>query len=164
MKRMRAILLLPMACIAGCNCEGDRVCTLLTSSTNTSSSASAAGIWSGTDSASGLGLTGFIDADGQADFYRSDGVQYVGTTQVSGTTLDIALDGYTQYGYQFSDGSTFGTGTLSGTHALASGSTIQRKPAIYDRRQYEHQQHLVSDVQFSLQHCFITWHDQRDLH
>jgi hypothetical protein len=120
MKCIRAILALLTICTAGCNCEGDYVCTLLTSSASTAGSA--AGIWTGTDSASGLELTGFINANGQVDFIRSDGVEFVGTAQVSGTTLDIALNGYTQYSYQFSDGSTFGTGTFSGT--FTSDSTI----------------------------------------
>jgi hypothetical protein len=120
MKCVRAILALLMMCTAGCNCDGDTLCTLLNSSTSTTGSA--AGLWTGTDSASGLQLTGFINANGQADFIRSDGVQFVGTAQVSGTTLDISLNGYTQYNYQFSDGSTFGTGTFSGT--FGSGSTI----------------------------------------
>jgi hypothetical protein len=119
-----AVLALLIVCIAGCNCDGDTVCTFLTSSTSTTTTttASAAGIWTGTDSATGLELTGFINADGQADFIRSDGVQFVGTAQVSSTTLDIALAGYTQYGYQFSDGSTSGTGTFSGS--FSGGSSI----------------------------------------
>jgi hypothetical protein len=83
---------------------------------------SAAGIWVGTDSASGLSLTGIINAAGLADFIRSDGAQYVGTAQVSGTDLTIALNVYTQFGSFFTDGTTFGTGTLSAM--LASGSSI----------------------------------------
>ena len=108
-----------VACLAGCNCEHNQlVCTFENSSTSTTGSA--AGIWTGTDSASGLELTGFISANGQADFIRSDGVQFVGTAQVSGTTLEIALDGYTQFGYEFPDGSSFGIGTFSGTYSNAS--------------------------------------------
>jgi hypothetical protein len=135
MKGIRAIVALLVVGTAGCNCHGDRVCTLLTSSTSSSTTGtpatpstpasatgSAAGIWRGSDSATGLGLTGFVTSTGHADFIRSDGVQFVGTAQVSGTALTIALQGYTQYGYQFSDGSTFGSGTLSGT--LSSGSSI----------------------------------------
>lgn len=118
------ILPLLMLCIAGCNCDGNVLCSKFTAaSTSTDSTAgSAAGIWTGTDSATNLELTGYIDANGQADFIRSDGVQFVGTAQVSGTTLNIALNGYTQYGYEFSDGSAFGTGSFSGS--FASGSTL----------------------------------------
>lgn len=122
MRCVHTILALLMICIAGCNCDGNSlVCTFVNASTS-ATTGTAAGIWSGTDSESGLQLTGFINANGQADFIRSDGVQFVGTAQVNGTGLDIALNGYTQYGYQFSDGSTFGTGTLSAT--FSSGSTI----------------------------------------
>jgi hypothetical protein len=67
-------------------------------------------------------LTGFINSAGQADFIRADGVQYVGTVQVSGSTLDIALDGYAQFGAEFSDDSTAGVGTLSAT--FSAGATI----------------------------------------
>jgi hypothetical protein len=116
-----------MLCIAGCSCDGDKVCALLTSSkttttATTSTAASAAGIWSGTDSANGLQLTGLINANGQADFIRSDGVQFIGTASLSGTTLDIPLNGYPQFALQFSDGSTSGSGTFNGT--VSSGSTI----------------------------------------
>lgn len=119
-----AVLPLLTLCIAGCNCDGNVLCTKFNSaSTSTSTTTgSAAGIWTGTDSATNLELTGYIGANGQADFIRSDGVQFVGTAQVSGTTLNIALNGYTQYGYSFSDGAVFGTGSFSGT--FASGSTL----------------------------------------
>jgi len=93
-----------------------------TSTMSTSSTGSAGGIWTGTDSASGLRLTGLIDANGQADFIRSDGIQLVGTTSANGTTLQIPLNGYAQFGYQFPDGSTSGTGTFTGT--VNSSSTI----------------------------------------
>ncbi len=117
------LLVLLTVGVAGCNCDGNSVCTLLTSSASTTTATtSAAGIWTGTDSATGLELTGFINANGQADFIRSDGAQFVGTAQLSNTALDLALAGYTQYGYQFSDGSTTGTGTFSGT--FSSGSSI----------------------------------------
>ena len=95
MKCVGALLALLMLCIAGCNCDGDKVCALLTSSTMTTATAttstggSAAGIWSGTDSAGGLQLTGLINANGQADFIRSDGVQFIGTASVSGATPSV---------------------------------------------------------------------------
>jgi hypothetical protein len=102
---------------AGCGGASDSA-----SSTSTTTNASAAGIWSGTDSVSGLTLTGFINSAGLSDFIRSDGVQYVGTVQVSGTTLAVTLDGYAQFGSQFSDGSTYGIGTLNAT--VSTGSSI----------------------------------------
>lgn len=42
-------------------------------------------------------------------------MQYIGTVQVSGTALAVALDVYTQFGARFSDGSTYGVGTLNAT-------------------------------------------------
>jgi hypothetical protein len=102
---------------AGCGGGSDNA-----SSTTTTTNASAAGIWNGTDSQSGLSLTGIINSAGLSDFVRSDGVQYIGTAQVSGTTLAITLDGYAQFGSQFSDGSTYGIGTFNGT--VSTGGSI----------------------------------------
>jgi hypothetical protein len=93
-----------------------------TSSTAPITNASAAGIWTGTDSESGLTVTGIINSAGLSDFIRADGVQYIGTAQVSGTTVAITLDGYAQFGSQFSDGSTYGIGTLNAT--VSSGTSI----------------------------------------
>jgi hypothetical protein len=74
---------------------------------------SATGVWSGTDSTSGLGLTAIINSAGDATFIRSDGVQFDGTVQVSSTSLVATVTGYTEFPSAFSDGSTYGIGTLS---------------------------------------------------
>jgi hypothetical protein len=84
--------------------------------------ASATGVWSGSDSDSGLGVTAIIDSGGQATFIRSDGVQFTGTVQVSGTTLAVQVDGYSNFPATFSDGSTYGIGTLDGT--VTTGATL----------------------------------------
>lgn len=84
--------------------------------------ASATGIWGGTDSVTGMSVAGYIDAAGEAVFIRADGVQFVGATQVSGDTLVAAVVAYTNFGTKFSDGSTYGLGTLNGT--VATGSTL----------------------------------------
>lgn len=84
--------------------------------------ASATGIWGGTDSVTGLSVTGYIDSAGDAVFIRSDGVQFVGPTQVSGDTVVAAVIGYTDFPATFADGSTYGLGTLNGT--VATGSTL----------------------------------------
>jgi hypothetical protein len=84
--------------------------------------ASATGIWGGTDSVTGLNVAGYVDPAGEAVFIRSDGVQFAGPTQVSGDTLVAAVVGYANFGSTFSDGSTYGLGTLNGT--VASGSTL----------------------------------------
>lgn len=125
MKHLHAILAPLILCAAGCNCSSnDTLCNLWNSSstTTTGTTGSAAGIWVGTDSSDGLQLTGYINVDGQANFYRSDGVQFVGTAQVNGTTLTIPVVGYTQFGSAFPDGSTSGSGTFTGT--VSSSSTI----------------------------------------
>jgi hypothetical protein len=74
------------------------------------------GIWNGTESVSGLQITGLIDS-GNLRFIRSDGVQYVGygpdTHGVSGFTA--AVEGFTPFGSTWSDGSSHGTGMFSGT-------------------------------------------------
>jgi len=91
-------------------------------SSSTTTDASATGVWSGSDTVSGLGVTALINSAGQATFIRSDGVQFVGTVQVSGTTLATAVDGYTDFGNTFSDGSTYGIVTVDGT--VSTGSSI----------------------------------------
>jgi hypothetical protein len=109
--------------VAGCGGGSDLAPGSTSSSsgsTSTGGTASAAGIWQGTDSATGLALTGIVNAAGLADFIRSDGVQYIGTVQVSGTALALALDVYTQFGTDFADSSTYAVGTLNGTVATDS--------------------------------------------
>jgi hypothetical protein len=120
MRHTRFLLIMTLA-LATVSCGGGGL-TSSSTPTMSTTNASAAGIWVGTDSASGLALTGIVNAAGLADFIRSDGAQYIGTVQMSGTVLTVALDVYTQFGTFFTDGSTFGVGVLSAT--LASGSSI----------------------------------------
>jgi hypothetical protein len=116
-RRLRVLMTLALA-TAGCNSDG-----LPGSSTSTGTvNASAAGIWQGTDSASGLSLTGIVNAAGLSDFIRSDGTQYIGTLQVAGSTLVATLDVSTQFGTVFSDGSNFGVGMLNA--AVSTNSSI----------------------------------------
>jgi hypothetical protein len=110
---------------AGCGGTSDS-----STSSSTPTNASAAGLWSGTDSASGLGLEAFIDSSGSADFIRADGVQYTGSVQVSGSTLVVSLEGYTDFGDEFSGGSTYGIGTFNGTVSTTTsiGGTLTFTP------------------------------------
>jgi len=85
--------------------------------------ASPTGVWSGTDSVTGLAVSALIDAFGQAVFFRGDGVQFTGAPQVSGTTLAVTVDGYSDFPSAFSDHSTYGIGTLNGTVTTATGIT-----------------------------------------
>jgi hypothetical protein len=77
--------------------------------------ASPGGIWMGTESVSGLSDEGIVDEAGQFHFIRSDGVQYVGTATTTGNSISANFDGYAPINTAFGDGSTHGTGTLSGT-------------------------------------------------
>jgi hypothetical protein len=104
-----AALLLP-----ACNASDD-------SGSSTTTTASATGIWSGTDSVSGLGVTAFINAAGEAIFI-TDGVQFDGVAEVSGSTLAVTVTGYTDFPATFGDGSTYGIGTVNGT--VTTGSTL----------------------------------------
>lgn len=79
------------------------------------SNASPGGIWTGTDSISGLPVEGIVEESGVFRFIRSDGVQYVGTAATSGNTVSANFDGYAEFGTEFADGSTHGAGSLSGT-------------------------------------------------
>jgi hypothetical protein len=73
------------------------------------------GIWSGTESNTGLSVTGIVDEAGEFHFIRSDGTQYVGTATTSGAVISASFDEYAPFGTTFADGSTHGMGTLSGT-------------------------------------------------
>ena len=77
--------------------------------------ASPGGVWKGTESVSGAQVFGVADQLGDFFFERSDGVLYVGTATTSQNSLSASFDGYVLNGNAFSDGSTHGIGTLSGT-------------------------------------------------
>lgn len=73
------------------------------------------GIWNGTDSLTGLAVLGLATETGQFQFIRADGTQYVGTVTTSGIFGSGSFDGFAPLGTTFPDGSTHGTGTVSGT-------------------------------------------------
>ena len=83
---------------------------------------SATGVWSGTDAVNALAVTAFINSSGQSTFIRSDGVLFTGTTQVSGSNLAAALDGYVNFPATFTDGSSYGIGTLNGS--VSTGTSL----------------------------------------
>jgi hypothetical protein len=90
---------------------------------STSTNESATGVWSGTDSVSQAPVIALINSAGQATFIRTDAYyQFVGSAQVSGSTLAVTVDGYSQFPNAFSDGSTYGIGTVNG--AVTTGSSI----------------------------------------
>ncbi len=114
-RRLAAAAVLTVTVLAaGCNSGSD--------SGSGGTTQSATGIWSGTDSTSGLSVTALINSAGNATFIRSDGVQFTGAVQVSGSTLAASVDGYPDFSATFSDGSDYGIGTLSGT--VSTGGTL----------------------------------------
>src|ERR1700716_1108994 len=79
------------------------------------SSTSPGGIWHGTESVSGLQVTGLVDESGNFHFLRGDGVQYVGAATVSAASLTANLEGIVPVGFVFADGSHHGTGSITAT-------------------------------------------------
>ena len=69
-------------------------CNGTTDNTTNTTTQSATGVWSGTDSVTGLGVTAIINSGGQAAFIRSDGILFTGAVQVSASTLAVTVDGY----------------------------------------------------------------------
>jgi hypothetical protein len=102
--------------LAGCTGVGGD------SGTSTMTNQSAVGIWSGTDSVTGLAVTAIVNSAGEAVFLRSDGTQFAGTAQVNGSSLAVAIDGYSNFATTFPDGTTTGVGTINGT--VTSSTTM----------------------------------------
>jgi hypothetical protein len=71
------------------------------------------GIWHGTDSATGLAITGLVDETGSADFMRADNAVFDGQVSTSGSnSISVDAQGYAQ---KFPDGSQHGIWTVNGT-------------------------------------------------
>jgi hypothetical protein len=90
------------------------------------SNASPGGIWNGTESQSGLAVIGVVDEAGEFHFIRADNVQYAGAASVSGSSVSASIEGFTPAGTVFPDGSTHGTGMLTGSvveRSSMSGNT-----------------------------------------
>jgi len=77
--------------------------------------ASPGGIWEGTSTASGADIIGLVAETGEFHFISFDNVQYFGSVDVNGASVSGTFTGVTNFGYSFSDGTTSGAGTLSGT-------------------------------------------------
>lgn len=76
--------------------------------------ASPGGIWVGTTS-TGATVVGLVTETGEFHFLQDDGVQYFGTVGISQDSVSADFTGVTEFGTAFTDGSTTGTGTLTGT-------------------------------------------------
>lgn len=103
-----------LACIA-ISLAGCKNSAGTTGTTTPTPNATVTGLWTGTDSDSGLTLNAIIDAAGDMVVIRSDGKQFVGNLQIAGDTLAAAVDGYANFGSSFPDNYIYGIGTLSGT-------------------------------------------------
>jgi hypothetical protein len=114
--RLSGALGIAAALAAGCNSSDTGSGTGSMGTTT----ASATGVWSGSDATSGLAITAIINSAGQATFIRSDGVEFIGAADVSASTLAVAVDGYSNFPATFTDGSIHGIGTLNGTVTTAS--------------------------------------------
>jgi hypothetical protein len=86
--------------------------------------ASPGGIWTGTDSVSGLTVLGIVDELGEGHFIRTDYSQYIGTATTAGNQVSGSFEGFTEFGTAFQDGSTHATGTISGTIVERSSVTL----------------------------------------
>jgi hypothetical protein len=104
-----------IAVVAGCG--GSEPGTLVPAAT------SPGGIWQGTDSGTGLQVSGIIDEQGDFHFIRSDLAQFAGKASSTNDSVTASFEGYAQRGQTFEDGSTHGSGTLTGV--LAPRSTLK---------------------------------------
>ena len=76
--------------------------------------ASPGGIWHGT-LGTGEEVLGLVTESGEFHFITDSFTQYFGTVTTSGNSATGQFTGYTYIGYVFEDGSTRGSGTLTGT-------------------------------------------------
>lgn len=76
--------------------------------------ASIGGIWEGTTS-QGENVLGLVAETGEFHFINEDMAQYVGTAVSNVNAVNASYTGFANFGFQFADGSTSGTGTLTGT-------------------------------------------------
>jgi hypothetical protein len=115
--RHPASLSLMALALSGCHHSDD---TTVTATPATS----LVGIWTGTDSASGQALTAIVTPSGAADFIRADGLQYIGTVPVPGTSITVPVTGYPEFGSTFADGSTLGAGSVTATITTTVTGTL----------------------------------------
>ena len=76
--------------------------------------ASPGGIWFGTASI-GATVVGLVAETGEFHFLQDDGVQYFGNVETSQNAFSAEFTGVAEFGTTFADGSTTGTGALTGT-------------------------------------------------
>jgi len=79
--------------------------------------AAVGGLWEGTTTVAGqtIGTVGIVAEDGRGYVLIEDGALYWGKVVSSGNQITAALTGAVERGLTFTDGSTSGTGSISGT-------------------------------------------------
>jgi hypothetical protein len=108
----------------GCGGGGDSVASGGSGNAGETPTQGLAGVWTGTDSVTGLAISGIIDQSGNFNFVRADGVQYVGTATATSDSISANFDGYEPVGQTFSDGSTSGSGSISGSLSLRTSMQL----------------------------------------
>jgi hypothetical protein len=83
------------------------------------------GIWRGSDSASGLSVTGLIDESGSADLIRADNAQFVGQMSATDSGVTGSGEAFAQADGTFPDGSTHGQWSISGSIQERQAITAQ---------------------------------------
>jgi hypothetical protein len=122
MNKYLVLLLSMLALSAGCGGGGGG------GAANPPPNASPGGIWAGTSSTGGT-ILGLVTETGEFHFLQDDGIQYFGTVSTSQNAISANFTGVTQIGTALVDGSTSGTGTLSGTvqerRSMSGNSTFR---------------------------------------
>lgn len=109
-----AVVVAAAVILGGCGGGGDGGGSSQTPTPPPVTSASPGGIWEGS-LGSGELVLGLVTESGEFHFLTDDGTQYFGTVATNGTSASAQFTGYTAGGFIFQDGSTRGTGSLSGT-------------------------------------------------
>ena len=115
MKHLITVALLASMVLVGCGGGGGG-----SSNPPPIPSAKVGGFWSGSVTVDGQDtyeVAGVIAEDGRAHFLREHLSHYWGTVTASGNTITANISGAVEYGTLFVDGSTSGSGSMSGTIA-----------------------------------------------
>jgi hypothetical protein len=118
MKSLKSILKSAICLFALCGCGGNSHVA-----GGSTSAASPGGIWTGTDSSTGMQVTALIAESGQMQVIRSDNAQFFGNLTINGNAISAPIYGIAAFHGAFPDGSIHGTGDVSGTLSARSSIT-----------------------------------------
>lgn len=117
--------------------------------------ASPGGVWEGT-LGSGEQILGLVTESGDFHFITEDGTQYFGTVNTNANNASAQFTGYTAAGFVFEDGTTRGTGSLTGTvqarstfsanstFTTSAGNTISNSISLTYNNLYERDSSLAT--------------------